>query len=571
MSCKHCTNSNSFKIIKQVVKRLPALLFIWLFTISTFYGQRGANYWVQFTDKNNIAYSKNKPEEFLSLRAIGRRIKNDVAITDEDLPVNKSYIDSVQNIGIRVLYASKWFNSVTIETNDEPLLEKVKKLSFVKSVEKTADARTKKSAVITDKNELISTEYTAAIDSMYYGQGFNQINIENGIFLHKKGYRGKGVLIAIMDVGFLDADLYSSLDSVRKKGNIVATRDFVNPADNIYRTHYHGSAVFAIIAANSPGIMVGTAPEASFLLCRTEDTGSEFPVEEDNWIAAAELADSIGADVINTSLGYNLFSNPVYNHSYKNMDGNSIRISIAARIASSKGILVVVSAGNDGNKLWHYIGAPADAMNILTVGATDKNGVIGSFSSRGPSFDGRIKPDIAAMGKEGYSEISLDNFGYASGTSFSAPEISGLSACLIQAFPDASVSGIMNAIKHSSNKFFTPDNVFGYGIPDFERAYLLLKNVGDTVGKKNFISPNPFCDYFSVNLPLTANETVTIECFNISGEKVFTEKTNSNNLLVFPIQSGALSQGIYIFKCTTRTKTWITKAVKCKSNPANYE
>jgi serine protease AprX len=570
MSCKHCTYSNSFIIIQHFVKRFLAFSFFWLCTSILFYGQRGANYWVQFTDKNNTPYSKNKPEEFLSLRSIERRIKNNAAVTDEDLPVNKSYIDSIQHIGVRVLYSSKWFNSVTIETNDEPLIEKVKKLSFVQNIEKTADTRATKSAVISDKNDFIISENMATTDTQYYGQSFNQINIENGIFLHEKGYRGKGVLIAIMDVGFLEADLYSSLDSVREKGNIVTTRDFVNPADDIYRTHYHGSAVFAIIAANIPGIIVGTAPDASFLLCRTEDTGSEYPVEEDNWIAAAELADSIGADVINTSLGYNVFSNPLYNHSYKNMDGSSIRISIAARIASSKGIMVVVSAGNDGNKSWHYIGAPADAMNILTIGAVDKNGILSSFSSRGPSFDGRIKPDITAMGKDGFSEIRLGTFDYASGTSFSAPVISGLSACLIQAYPKARVNDIMNAIRQSASQFFSPDNDYGYGIPDFKSAYQFLENKEDTVTHKNFIFPNPFCNYFVVNLPFAADESVTLECYSISGEKVFTEKLNSNNLLVFSSQSNALSQGIYIFKCSTKSKTWITKAIKYNSSQVNY-
>ena len=535
-------------------------LFFFLFTAVT-KAQHGAKYWVQFTDKNNVPYSINEPEKFLSPEAIQRRIKNNCPITEEDLPVSKIYIDSLTNSGVIVKYTSRWFNSATIEAFDESKINSIKNYSFVKAVEKTADALNYKSYILSDKNKVDLTEL-ANPEISFYGYGYTQIKLENGIALHQMGFKGKGVRIAIIDVGFHDADIYVSLDSVRADNRILGTRNFVDIGESVYNAQSHGADVFSIIGANLPGTFVGTAPEASFILLCSEDANSEFPVEEDNWVAAAEYADSAGADVINTSLGYNTFNDPIYNHSWSDLNGESTRISKAATIASSKGIIVVISAGNEGDNSWHYIGVPADAKNILTVGATTSDSSRAGFSSFGPSADGRVKPDVMAMGQGVTIEARYSFLTGGSGTSFSSPIIAGLTACLVQAYPNVMNNDIMEAIRLSANNINNPNPAFGYGIPDYGKAFDLLKKPGPTSDSSLLLFPNPFGNYIALKISSSYTGSVKISCFNTMGKLVFEISRPSAKIIRLQSELQNLKKGIYFFKCNVNTNSWTIKAVK---------
>lgn len=524
-------------------------------------GQNGPKYWVQFKDKKYISYSVYRPDEFLSSRAIQRRIKNNIPVIEEDLPVSSSYTDSLRITGARVMYTSKWFNSATIEVKDESIIDRIKDLSFVKTIEKTADAPFYKNAIVSDKNK-VETSMFANNAETFYGYGYTQIKLENGIFLHDLNYRGRGIHIAILDVGFYKADIYDSLDSTRIEGRILGTYDFVNPGGDVYNAGSHGAAVLSTIAADKPGTLVGTAPDASFWLLHSEDGSSEYPVEEDNWVAAAEFADSAGADIISTSLGYSEFNNPVFNHTYKDMNGITTRISKAASKASSKGIIVVVSAGNEGDDKWHYIDAPADAINILAVGAVTADSARTGFSSYGPSADGRVKPDIAAMGQDVAIESDKDQYTKSNGTSFSTPIISGLAACLIQAFPTLKASDILRAIKMSGNSFYNPNTSVGYGIPDFKKAYEMLQYKIEHPVNTITVYPNPFRERLIFDISFPLKESIKITCYNTTGNLLFETVKSATDIINLESEVQNLCQGLYIFKCVTNNKSWIIKAIK---------
>src|SRR5258706_324851 len=273
----------------------------------------------------------------------------------------------------------------------------------------------------TDKNEEMAAEKMLATESAgEYVPALHQLQMINGDFLHSLGYRGKGMLIAVMDAGFNNANTIPVFQDLIADNRILATHDFVQGDSNVYGHHFHGTAVLSCMAAHLPGYMIGTAPDAEYILLRTEDAATEYIIEEYNWACGAEYADSAGADVFNTSLGYTTFDDPLYNHTYADMNGDSAVITIAADIAASKGILVVNSAGNSGGGPWNYIGAPADGDSVLTVGGVDSLKVIYARSSHGPSFDGRVKPNACAQGLNAYLDFANAAFGYGSGTSFAS-------------------------------------------------------------------------------------------------------------------------------------------------------
>ena len=358
-------------------------------------------------------------------------------------------------------------------------------------------------------------------ESTDYGFTREQIRLCNGQFLHEQGFRGNDMLIAILDAGFYHARTLPVFQSLWAQSRVIRMRNFVDDTLDLFEAHPHGMYILSIIGGDIPGIFIGSAPDASFLLLRSEDTSSEFPVEEDNWAAAAEYADSIGADVINSSLGYSQFDNPAFDHSYSDLDGKTTPSSRAAKLASSKGILVVNSAGNEGNKSWHYIMAPADAPGILAVGAVDSLGNKASFSSFGPSSDGRVKPDVSAMGVATAVQGQNGNILRGNGTSFSSPVIAGLATCLWQAFPEVTKDDLIQAILVSTPGFYSPSDETGYGIPDFSIAYQYLKSTRSTGnGNPLRVFPNPFTDEINIFIPAEANDQIKIELMNPLGQKV---------------------------------------------------
>jgi len=329
---------------------------------------------IQFTDKDNSPYTISNPSAFLSQEAIDRRNDQGISIKLNDLPVNPVYIDSVKSAGVTLLNRSKWFNSITIDTtgtNDSLVLDKIQSFSFVVEVESVGKWKSstiwgelgwdkwemEKSSTIPIASSLITSDY---------GQSFNQISMVGGEILHEQGYKGQGMTIAVLDAGFYKVDALGAFDSLWANNQILGTWDFVDGEAEVFENGPHGMWVLSVMAANLPGQLVGTAPEANYWLLRTEAPGENI-IEEDNWVAAAEFADSAGADIFNTSLGYTTFDDPGQNHTYADMDGNTTRITIGADIAASKGILVVNAAGNQGGTGWKYIAAPADGDSVLAV------------------------------------------------------------------------------------------------------------------------------------------------------------------------------------------------------------
>nr|NQU89848.1 S8 family serine peptidase [Bacteroidota bacterium] len=442
-------------------------------------------YWVRFTDKNNSPFSVDNPGEFLTQQAINRRTAQGISVVENDLPVNAPYIAAVVNTGATLLNVSKWFNSVTVFTDSPDVIVAINALPFVSSVDQICHKpvpwkKTKKSFFDNESESEIPNEKllrgNTAGQSYDYGQAWNQINMLNGIALHDLGFDGLGMTIAVLDAGFKNANVLSAFDSLWMNNRILGWKDFADPLNpDIFNSHTHGTSVLSTMGANLPGQMVGTAPRANYWLLRSEYGPSEYLVEEMNWISAAEFADSVGADIINSSLGYTTFDDPSQNHTYQDMNGKTTPVTIGADLAASKGILVVNSAGNSGNSSWLYIGAPADGDSVFTIGAVNSSGIYASFSSIGPTYDGRTKPDVVAQG-QGSTIISANSGNVVSGngTSFSSPITAGMVACLWQAHPDSRNTEIMEAIRQSGSLANSPTMFLGWGIPDYLSAHTLL-------------------------------------------------------------------------------------------------
>ncbi len=466
------------------MKRLIISTFCILFALSAMAQKEVGfrpfyKYRVYLKDKKASDFSVKHPEKFLSQKSIERRQKQGLKIDESDLPVSRKYLNEVEACGVELLHCSKWNNTVLVQTNDTLLMDKVLNLSCVKSVRKVATYTSpipkpdpNRKSIVSDEDpksksfleglqsDLVERQMS---NSYKYGNGYNQIKMLNGIALHEQGFRGKGMTIAIIDGGFHNADVIPYFKDV----DILGFKDFALKGGDVFGEEEHGTMVLSCIGTNCRGKLIGTAPEASFWLLRSEDGHTEQMVEEDNWCAAIEFADSVGVDVVNTSLGYTVYDEKGDNVKYWEQDGKTRLISISASMAASKGMVLCQSAGNEGDEPWKRIGCPADASDILAVGALTSAGVNTNFSSIGNSYDGRIKPDVCAQGQ---SCAVIDKYGdltRASGTSFSSPILCGMVACYWQAHPKLTALEVMDKIRKSGNNAEHPDNVFGYGIPDF--------------------------------------------------------------------------------------------------------
>lgn len=440
-------------------------------------------YIVKFRDKGSNPFSLSNPSSYLSQKAIDRRTRYSIPIDSTDLPITPRYIDSIRYAGVvTVLNASKWLNSVSIQTTDAVALNKIRDFSFVESVTgiaaRLADFSRSKFKQEGKEITVQLKEENIRADFYDYGQSLNQVRIHNGEFLHNIGLRGQGMTIGMLDAGFNNYRTVRSLDSARNNGQILGVYDFVVKDSSVNEDDAHGMECLSIIAANIPGQFVGTAPRAGFYLFRTENAGSEYPVEEHNWVCGAERVDSLGGDVISSSLGYSdNMSNPVFNHVYAEMNGNTIMATIGADLAAKKGILVVNSAGNDGNDTFHFISSPADGDSVLAVGAVTSTGAVANFSSYGPSSDGQIKPDVASLGVATVIQLPNNTIGASNGTSFSCPNLGGLATALWQGFPEFNNMKIIDALRKAGSKSTAPDDRVGYGIPDVKKAVMnLLKD-----------------------------------------------------------------------------------------------
>lgn len=427
-------------------------------------------YRVYLKDKKNNPYSVKHPEAFLSQKALDRRSRYGVKVDEKDLPVTPLYLEMLRNKGFKVLHTSKWNNTVVVETADTLKANRLPEASFVNKVCRVwIGPDSVYAGKVTDRHELLENRMDTLRD--YYGKARHQIDMLNGVRLHDAGFRGEGVTIAVVDGGFYNADCIAAL----KNCKILGTKNFAHPDKDVYEEQDHGMMVLSCIGTNVPYSYVGTAPEASFYLIVSEEGEAEYMVEEDNWCAAIEYADSVGADIVTSSLGYYAFDDESTSHKYHELDGRTAINSRSASLAASRGLLVLNSAGNAGAGPWKKIGFPADASDILTVGAVKTDSVNTVFSSVGNTADGRIKPDVMALGQASQLLVANGTVGKANGTSFSTPILCGAVACLVQAFPNRKPQEIIEAVRRAGDNSMHPDNIYGYGIPDMWKAYEILK------------------------------------------------------------------------------------------------
>jgi subtilisin family serine protease len=472
------------KTIKNLLLSTAILTCLFSTQSAAQYRVSPGKYAVKFTDKNDNTYTLERPQEFLSQKALDRREKFSIGLDERDLPVVPDYVDSLKSLGFDIQGVSKWFNCAVVIC-DSADLEKLKDLSFVdydyvwrKPKDSTATA-TPVQPVKLERSKFKRKKQPDLALKLHYGKGENQAQMLNIQALHNLGFKGEGITAALLDAGFYKVDKLNSFKPMLAKEHVLGTWDFADREESVYEDDTHGMNVLSCITGYEPDYLVGTAPEAQVYLFRTEIGRSENIVEEFLWAMAAEKADSLGVDLIHSSLGYHKFDDPDKSYKYNEMDGNTAISTIAADIAASKGILVTVSAGNEGDDfVWPWITSPADADSVLTVGAVDKDGKIAYFSSLGPSFDGRIKPDVCAKGLNSAVQGTSNHITHSNGTSFSGPIMAGACICLMQAHPKAPVMALIRAIQTASSQFDNPDTTYGYGIPDFELAHQLLIKEG---------------------------------------------------------------------------------------------
>lgn len=527
---------------------------------------------IRFSDKNNSPFSVSNPQQFLSERSINRKAAKNIPITVQDLPVNPDYVSQVAATGATIKGKSRWLNALAVQVSSTAQLNAINQLPFVVSnnpLNRVAENQTDKF-----KNEFLSPyiaeeNYNASrsASDFDYGPGYGQINMVGGTWLHSSGYRGQGMLIAVFDAGFPGVNTIAAFDSLRNENRILATYDMVLKNNFVYGYNQHGTNTLSCMAANVPGSLIGTAPKAEYLLIRTEDAATETKTEEFYWVEGAEFADSCGADIISSSLGYTAFDNASLSYTIDDLDGNTAICTIGADIAAEKGILVVNSAGNYGGSAWQRIGTPADGNNVFAIGGVNSNLQRANFSSIGPSADGRIKPDVSAQAVSTIVFFSDNVLGGANGTSFSCPIISGMSACLWQANTDASNFQLMNAIKLSASQAQNPDNLLGWGIPNFSDAMLLINKTDKNSfpALENFqLYPNPSENNFNISFYSADSQTIRIYITDMFGRIVIDEQhfvtSKSYNKFEYNTNN-SIAGGLYLVNLKSAEKNHIQKLI----------
>jgi len=505
-----------------------------------------SRYIIELKDKSGTPYSFNKPSAYLSQRALDRRTRFNIALDSTDLPIPPAYLDSIRGAGaVTILNVSKWLNLVLIRTTDPLALVRIGKMPFVKKSAPIAMRPQSPAAPLDKFNDTFSVaprqamrQASSTVNFYDYGSSYGQVHIHEGEYLHDRGFTGENMLIAILDAGFNSYLTNPAFAYLRSRGRILGTWDFVNNEESVNEDHIHGANCLSILAANLQGSMVGTSPGASYVLYRTEDAATEFPVEEQNWAAGAERADSIGADLITSSLGYSRFDDPAFNHTYADMNGNTTIVTRAADMAVKKGMIVTNSAGNEGSSSWRYLLAPADGDSVYAVGAVDVNQNVAPFSSYGPSSDGRVKPDGTSVGWGTYIASPSGTIVKGSGTSYSNPNLAGLITCLWSAYPEFRNTEILDAVRKSSSKYGTPDTRMGYGIPNFRAAFDALgaervKRVEKILGEADIkVFPNPLQIRSTIVFRARSTGRLNLQVFDALGRRI--------SLQVMDVQNGQL-------------------------------
>lgn len=538
-----------------------------------------SKYIITLKDKNNTPFSLNTPSAYLSAKAIARRNKQHISIDSTDLPVNPRYLDSIKNAGaVTILNVSKWLNQVLIQTTDDAALNKIKLFDFVKSA--NGIAARKRGAAPDERLRFLESSPTKKAakaqdgDNYYnYGNSYAQISIHEGEYLHNNNFRGEGMTIAVLDAGFYHYDSNPLFDSIRLSNQVLGTWDFVANKTSVTEENAHGMLCFSTIAANKPGAIVGTAPKANYYLFRTEDASSEYPVEEQNWVAAAELSDSLGVDLITTSLGYSTFDSPSLDYEYTDMDGKTTISAKGADFAFKKGMFITASAGNYGNSSWHYIVTPADGENVLAVGSVHASGTSSNFSSYGPSSDGRVKPDVVSVGSNTVvAGVDGNPTNAYNGTSLANPNLAGLVTCLWQAFPERTNAEILDAVRKSSSQYNNPDDQKGYGIPNMRIAYSILQSKREEESNRQILGnewlkayPVPFVSTFTVLVNPQQTSRASIVLHNTTGQRVFIKYIDAQSGIFQRIpfyNLSSLASGIYWLSYNDGKNSRILRLVK---------
>lgn len=544
--------------------RRLSLLILALFTSVLLQAQIATNiYWVQFTDKNNSPYTIDAPEHYLSQLALDRRARLGIGIDEYDLPVNPQYLEAVAGCGAELLNPSKWLNGVTVYTSDPNVISNIHALEFVETVRNCPnDLEAQKAKEAWMAQEMKPVE-VARGPYDFYGGGSTQIHQLNGQVLHDLGYQGQGVVVAMLDGGFDGADTHPCFDNMRAEGRLLGTRSFLRGHPSVYTMHTHGTSCLSTMAAYVPTQFVGTAPKASYYLLHTETSEYENIVEEYNWVSGAEYADSLGVDLCTSSLGYFNFDIDQWNHPFEDYDGHTAPMSIGAEIAVSRGIICLFAAGNEGD-FWSdgcTLLIPADAEHVLSIGAVEGNGERAWFSSTGPTYDGRIKPDVMAMGSGTYVATSGGAYYNGNGTSFATPVMAGMVTCMRQANPTASVQEICDIIRQCGNHANNPDNYYGYGIPDFAQVFELL-HVEDTFAPKKeliMVYPNP--SQGEVHISMKEGYQAELSVFDITGRQLHAYHFNGLNHTTFEHYLNGLPSGVYFIKATSELGSQVVKLV----------
>lgn len=518
-------------------------LFLFLSITTAGFSQQDA--WIYFNAKPNFQPFYDSPLQMLSQRALDRRTNQNIVLDFKDIPIESSYITQVKaTAGITVKSKSKWLNAIHVR-GSQASINTLAMLSFVNKID-FADKSLNQAGKTAKTIKTNSANKTKKIKVNYaYGSSSNQILMLNGQSLHQANHTGSGKIIAIMDGGFPGVNTAQPFERLRNNNQILGGYDYVSRNINFYTGDSHGTSVLSTMGGYKENSLVGTAPDASYYLFITEDNTSENPLEESLWVEAAEKADSLGVDIINTSLGYFDFDNPAYNHTYNDMNGTTAFMSRGAEIAFSRGMIVVASAGNSGGSYTDpHIAVPADAVSVLAVGAVNSAKNRASFSSIGPSFDGRTKPEVMAQGKDAVVSDALGNIVLADGTSFSGPIMAGMVASLWQAFPQKSNKQIRDMILKYSDNFLSPNNQYGYGIPNFGLALTNELSLASFSKDQFIMYPNPASDFISISLPVQFQEG-TLFIYSLMGQKVSEHKITPQSAI---ISLKSLEKGIYFYK-----------------------
>jgi len=517
--------------------------------------------WVYFNNKPNFQTYFDNPLSMLSQRALDRRINQNIALDVKDVPVFQLYIDQITAAnGITVMAKSKWLNCLHIRGT----VDNITALTAFSFVEKVRFANASlniggKLSAYNKNNKNRKVNKNLDVQTTFnYGNSNNQIQMLNGNLLHQQNYTGAGKIIAVIDAGFPGVDVLPAFQRLRDNNLILGGYDFVNRNEDIYGDNSHGTLVLSTMGGYVDNQLVGTAPDAAYYLFRTEDAITENPIEESLWVEAAETSDSLGVDVINTSLGYFDYDNTSYSYTYEDMNGITSFISRGANIAFSRGMVLVVSAGNSGSTNNPYIAVPGDALNVLTVGAVNSAEQYAAFSSIGPTFDQRIKPDVMAQGQSAVVCNQNGNIVTASGTSFSGPITAGLVACLWQALPTKTNAEITQFIKSSSDNFTTPNGQYGYGIPDFSLALTNALSIENFSHSHFILTPNPTRGDLTIFFPEKI-ENATISIFNALGQLIV-QKSSPKNL--FSIDMNSFSNGVYLYSIQSNAINQNGKIIK---------